>query len=91
VPSSAEEASEEELLLFAAAKMRVPQKVVDIDQLMKIRTGKVSRKKLFCETNPTKFPSFKELQFRENACEGCACVEAVPAETPRHRMFLAAS
>lgn len=42
VPFSAEEASEEELLLVASGKMRLPQNPLDLDGLLKIRTGKVS-------------------------------------------------
>ena len=42
VPFSAEEASEEELLLVASGKMRLPQHPLDLDGLLKIRTGKVS-------------------------------------------------
>ena len=44
VPFSAEEASEEELLLVAAGKMRLPKEAIDVDVLLKIRTGKVSGK-----------------------------------------------
>jgi prevent-host-death family protein len=42
VPFSSEEATEEELLLVAAGKMRLPQSPIDVDELLKIRTGKVS-------------------------------------------------
>lgn len=42
VPFSSEEASEEELLLVGSGKMRLPQNRLDIDRLLKIRTGKVS-------------------------------------------------
>jgi prevent-host-death family protein len=42
VPFSSEEATEEELLLVAAGKMRMPQSPIDVDELLKIRTGKVS-------------------------------------------------
>ena len=42
VPFSAEEASEEELLLVAAGKMRLPRQPLDVDELLKIPTGKVS-------------------------------------------------
>jgi len=42
VPFSAEEASEEELLLVAAGKMRMPKNPINIDELLKIRTGKVT-------------------------------------------------
>ena len=42
VPFSAEEASEEELLLVASGKMRLPKNSLNVDELLKIRTGKVS-------------------------------------------------
>jgi prevent-host-death family protein len=42
VPFSAEEASEEELLLVASGKMRLPQNPLDLDRLLKIPTGKLS-------------------------------------------------
>jgi prevent-host-death family protein len=42
VPFSAEEASEEELLLVASGKMRLPQNPLNVDGFLKIRTGKVS-------------------------------------------------
>jgi len=42
VPFSSEEASEEELLLVAAGKMRMPESPINVDELLKIRTGKVS-------------------------------------------------
>jgi prevent-host-death family protein len=42
VPFSADEGSEEELLLVAAGKMRLPKNDVKVDELLKIRTGKVS-------------------------------------------------
>jgi prevent-host-death family protein len=42
VPFSAEEASQEELLLVAAGKMRIPKNPININELLKIRTGKVS-------------------------------------------------
>jgi len=42
VPFSAEDASEEELLLVAAGKMRMPKSPINVDELLKIRTGKVS-------------------------------------------------
>lgn len=42
VPFSAEEASEEELFLVASGKMRLPQNPLNVDELLKIRTGKVS-------------------------------------------------
>ena len=41
VPFSADEASEEELLLVAAGKMRLPKESLDVDEFLKIRTGKV--------------------------------------------------
>jgi prevent-host-death family protein len=43
VPFSSGEASEEELLLVAAGKMRMPQSALNVDELLKIRTGKVPR------------------------------------------------
>jgi prevent-host-death family protein len=45
VPFSAEEASEEELLLVASGKMRLPQNPLNVDRLLKIPTGKVSGNK----------------------------------------------
>ncbi len=42
VPFSAEEASEEELLLVASAKMRIPKEPLNVEELLKIRTGRVS-------------------------------------------------
>ena len=42
VPFSADDGSEEELLLVAAGKMRLPKNDVEVDALLKIRTGKVS-------------------------------------------------
>ena len=42
VPFSAEEAGEEELLLAAAGKMRLPKSSVKVADLLKIPTGKVS-------------------------------------------------
>jgi prevent-host-death family protein len=42
VPFSAEEASEEELLLVGSGKMRLPQNRLDVGRLLKIRTGNVS-------------------------------------------------
>lgn len=44
VPFSAKEASEEELVLVAAGKMRMPAETLDVEGLLKIRTGKVSDK-----------------------------------------------
>jgi prevent-host-death family protein len=45
VPFEAEDASEEELLLVAAGKMRLPERPLDIDKLLKIPTGRVSGSK----------------------------------------------
>jgi prevent-host-death family protein len=42
VPFSAEEASEEELLLVASGKMRLPQNRLKLDRLLRIPTGEVS-------------------------------------------------
>ena len=42
VPFSAGEASEEELLLVAAGKMRLPKEQLKVEKLLKIATGKVS-------------------------------------------------
>jgi prevent-host-death family protein len=42
VPFYAEEASEEELLLVAAGKMRMPKEALNVEELLKIHTGKVS-------------------------------------------------
>ena len=42
VPFSGEDASEEELLLVAAGKMRLPEQPLDVEKLLKIPTGKVS-------------------------------------------------
>ena len=42
VPFSAEEASDEELLLIASGNMRLPQKPLSLERLLKIPTGKVS-------------------------------------------------
>ena len=44
VPFSTDEGSEEELLLVAAGKMRLPKNDVEVDELLKIRTGKVSHR-----------------------------------------------
>jgi len=41
VPFSSDEASEEELLLVGAGKMRMPKSPIKVDELLKIRTGKV--------------------------------------------------
>jgi prevent-host-death family protein len=40
VPFSAEEGTEEELLLVAAGKMRLPEKPVDLEKVLRIPTGK---------------------------------------------------
>lgn len=42
VPFSAEEASEEELVLVASGKMRLPKEPLKVEKLLKIRTGRVS-------------------------------------------------
>ena len=42
VPFSTEGASEEELFLVAAGKMRLPKSSVSVADLVKIRTGKVA-------------------------------------------------
>lgn len=42
VPFSAEEASEEELRLVAAGKLRLPKTPVTVDELLKIPTGSVA-------------------------------------------------
>jgi len=44
VPFSADEDSKEELLLVAAGKMRLPKYDVDVDELLRIPTGKVSHR-----------------------------------------------
>ena len=41
VPFSAEGASDEELLLVASGKLRLPKTPVSVDELLKIPTGKV--------------------------------------------------
>jgi prevent-host-death family protein len=41
VPFPAEEASEEELLLVAAGKMRMPTEPLNVDEFLRIPTGKV--------------------------------------------------
>ena len=41
VPFEAEDASDEELLLVAAGKMRLPEKPLDLEKLLKLPTGKV--------------------------------------------------
>ena len=45
VPFSAGEGSEEELLLVAAGKMRLPKTSVDVGELLRIPTGKVPARK----------------------------------------------
>jgi prevent-host-death family protein len=42
VPISSDEGSEEELLLVAAGKMRLPKSTLKINDLLKIPTGRVS-------------------------------------------------
>jgi prevent-host-death family protein len=42
VPFSSDEATEEELLLVAAGKMRLPKSTLKIADLLKIRTGKLA-------------------------------------------------
>jgi prevent-host-death family protein len=41
IPFSAGDASEDELLLVAAGKMRLPEVPLDVDELWKIKTGSV--------------------------------------------------
>jgi prevent-host-death family protein len=41
IPFSSGSTSEEELLLVAAGKMRLPEAPLDVDELWKIKTGKV--------------------------------------------------
>jgi prevent-host-death family protein len=41
IPFSADGASEDELLLVAAGKMRLPEVPLDVDKLLKIKTGSV--------------------------------------------------
>ena len=41
VPFSAEECTEEELLLVAAGKMRLPQSPIDLEKALKIPTGRL--------------------------------------------------
>jgi prevent-host-death family protein len=45
VPFSAEDASEQELLLVAAGKMRLPKARLDVEELLKIPTGRVAGNK----------------------------------------------
>ena len=40
VPFSPEEATEEELLLVAGGKMRLPERLVDLEKVLRIPTGK---------------------------------------------------
>ena len=42
VPFVSEDANDEELLLVAAGKMRMPRASLDVDELFKIPTGKVA-------------------------------------------------
>jgi prevent-host-death family protein len=42
VPFNTDEASEEELLLVAAGKMRLPKTSLKVEELLKIPTGKVA-------------------------------------------------
>jgi antitoxin (DNA-binding transcriptional repressor) of toxin-antitoxin stability system len=42
VPFTAEDASEEELVLVAAGKMRMPRRPIKAAELLRIRTGKVT-------------------------------------------------
>jgi len=42
VPFSADEGSEEELLLVAAGQMRLPKTTVNVNELLRIPTGKVA-------------------------------------------------
>lgn len=42
VPFSSDEASDQELLLVGAGKMRLPKRPLDIGALLKIRTGSVT-------------------------------------------------
>ena len=43
VPFASDDASEEELLLVAAGKMRLPKSPVKVEKLLKIPTGRVAR------------------------------------------------
>ena len=45
VPFSAEEATEEELLLVSAGKMRLPQNYVDLEKALKIPAGRLVGRK----------------------------------------------
>ena len=42
VPLSTEDASEEDLLLVAAGIMRLPKRALNVDELLRIPTGRVS-------------------------------------------------
>ena len=42
VPFPAEQATEDELLLVAAGKMRLPKRPLNLDELLKIRAGRIS-------------------------------------------------
>jgi len=42
VPFSTEDANEEELLLVAAGRMRLPESSINVDELLRIRTGRVA-------------------------------------------------
>jgi len=46
VPFSAEDASEEELLLAAQGKMRLPEVKLDVEQFLKMPIGKVTGNKV---------------------------------------------
>ena len=52
IPFSAGDASEEELLLVAAGKMRLPEVPLDVDELWKIKTGSVGDKRCDCGSPP---------------------------------------
>jgi len=41
VPLGAEESAEEELLLVAAGKMRLPKSAVDLEKLLRVPTGRL--------------------------------------------------
>jgi prevent-host-death family protein len=42
VPFSAEDADDQDLVLVAAGKLRLPETRLNVEELMKIRTGKVA-------------------------------------------------
>ena len=48
IPFSSGGASEEELLLVAAGKMRLPEVPLDVDELLKIKTGSVGGQRCDC-------------------------------------------